>query len=120
MLHFVFRCLAMACSAAAATAFAQQTAAPPARPPAQDAAPPSVYRSAWSSYRPYAEEKVISWKDANDEVGRIGGWRTYLRESQGQPSGSGGAAAKNSAKPAPSDASAAQGHDAHNKPKESR
>ena len=119
MLHFVFRCLAMACTAVAATAFAQQTAAPPARPPAQDAAPPSVYRSAWSSYRPYAEEKVISWKDANDEVRRIGGWRTYQRESQGQPSGNAGAA-KDFVKPTPSEAGPAQSHDAHQKPKEAR
>ena len=118
MSQFGFRCLAMACSAFAATAFAQH-AAPTARPPAQEAAPSTVYRSAWSGYRPFADEKVISWKDANDEVGRIGGWRTYLRESQGQPSGNAGAA-NDSVKPTPSDAGAAQGHGAHHKPKESR
>jgi hypothetical protein len=83
MPHFVFRCIAMACAALAATAVAQQTPPRAARASAQDAAPSSVYRSAWSGYRPFADEKVISWKDANDEVGRIGGWRTYLRESQG-------------------------------------
>jgi hypothetical protein len=83
MPHFVFRCLAMACSAHGATAFAQQTPASAAHPLAQDVAPSSVYRSAWSGYRPFADEKVISWKEANDAVGRIGGWRTYLRESQG-------------------------------------
>ena len=125
MLHFIFRCLAMACSAVAATAFAQQATAPAARPPAQDAAPPSVYRSAWSGYRAFADEKVISWKEANDEVRRIGGWRTYLRESQGQPSGNGGAASvspatKEFGQPTPRDAGPAQGHDAHHKPKESR
>ena len=124
MSQFVFRCLATASSVFAATAFAQQVAAPTARPSAQDAPPASVYRSAWSGYRPFADEKVISWKDANDEVRRIGGWRAYLRESQGQPSGAGAAstapAAKDSVKPAPSDAGAAQGHDAHHKPKESR
>ncbi len=126
MPQIVFRCLATACSALAATAFAQQPAPSEARPLVPDAAPSSVYRSAWSGYRPFADEKVISWRDANDEVRRIGGWRTYLRESQGgQPSGSAGAAstapaAKDSAKPAPSDAGAAQGHDAHNKPKAPR
>lgn len=122
---FVFRCLAAACSALSATAFAQQPAPSVARPPVPDAAPSSVYRSAWSGYRPFADEKVISWKDANDEVRLIGGWRAYLRESQGQPSGSAGAAStapavKDSAKPAASDAGAAQRHDAHHKPKESR
>ncbi len=126
MPHFVLRCIAMACAALAATAFAQQTSPPAPRPTAQDAAPSSVYRSAWSGYRPFADEKAISWKDANDEVRRIGGWRTYLRESQAaQPSGSAGAAgtapaAKESAKPAPSDAGAAQGQDAHTKPKAPR
>jgi hypothetical protein len=125
MPQFVFRCFATACSALAATAFAQQPAPSVARAPAPDAAPSSVYRSAWSGYRPFADEKLISWKDANDEVRLIGGWRTYLRESQGQPSESAGAAstaptAKDSAKPTPSDAGAAQGHDAHNKPKGSR
>ena len=125
MSQFVFRCLAMVFSMLAGTACAQQTPGP-ARPPSQEAAPSSTYRSAWSGYRPFADEKVTSWKDANDEVRRIGGWRTYLRESQGaQPSGSAGAAstapaAKDSAKPAPSDAGAAQGHDAHNKPKPPR
>ena len=120
MSQFVFRCLAMVFSMLAGTACAQQT------PGSHEAAPSSIYRSAWSGYRPFADEKVISWKDANDEVRRIGGWRTYLRESQAaQPSGSAGAAGtapagKDSAKPATSDAGAAQGHDAHNKPKAPR
>jgi hypothetical protein len=56
MPHFVFRCLAMVCSAHGATAFAQQTSASAAHPLAQDAAPSSVYRSAWSGYRPFADE----------------------------------------------------------------
>ena len=40
-----------------------------------------VYRSVFSGYRGMTDEKV-EWKEANDAVGRIGGWRTYLRESQ--------------------------------------
>jgi len=123
MPQFVFRCLATACSALGTTAFAQQPALPEARPLVSDTATPRVYRSAWSGYSPFADEKVIPWKDANDEVRRIGGWRTYLRESQAaQPSGSPGAAgrapeAKHSAQPAPSDAGTAQSHGAHHKPK---
>ena len=121
MSHFVFRCLAMACSAFAATAFAQQAPAPAVRPPAQDAVPSSVYRSAWSGYRPFADEKVISWKDANDEVRRIGGWRAYLRESQGgQSSGSEGAAGAAPAVKKPSSDSGAALRGAHKKLKESR
>ena len=126
MSHFVFRCIAMACSALAATAFAQQTPPPAARPTSQDAAPSSSYRSAWSGYRPFADEKVVSWKDANDEVRRIGGWRAYLRESQsGQPSGSEGVArttpaTKDSANEPSSDSGAAQRDGSHNASKESR
>ncbi|MBC7780503.1 MAG: hypothetical protein H7125_10430 [Proteobacteria bacterium] len=36
----------------------------------------------FANYRPYTQQDVGSWKDANDTVGRIGGWRTYLREAQ--------------------------------------
>ena len=121
MSQLVFCCLAMACSALATAALAQQPAPSAARPPATDAAPSSVYHSAWAGYRPFADEKVISWKDANDEVRRIGGWRAYLRESQGAPPpGNAGAAAKDFAQPAPIDAGAAPGHDGHHKPKEQR
>ncbi len=123
---FVFGCLGMVCLVHGATAFAQQTPPPAARPTAQDAAPSSVYRSAWSGYRPFADEKVISWKDANDEVRRIGGWRAYLRESQsGQPSGSEGAArtapaTKDSAKEPSTESGAAQRDGSHSASKESK
>lgn len=126
MPHLVFRCLAMACSAHGATALAQQTPASAARQPAQDAAPSSVYRSAWSAYRPFADEKVISWKEANDAVGRIGGWRAYLRESQsGPPSDSESAAraapgTQESAKEPSSDSGAARRHGSRDASKESR
>ena len=126
MPQFVFRCLATACSMVAATAFAQQAPSPPPKPPASDAAPSTVYRSAWSGYRPFADEKVISWKDANDEVLRIGGWRAYLRESQSAPSsGSEGAprvapSTKDQANDSPSDVGAARRHGSQNGSKESR
>ena len=121
MSQFVFRCLVMASSALSATALAQQSAPLPPPSLVLDGAPSSVYRSAWSGYRPFADEKVISWREANDEVRRIGGWRAYLRESQeGQSSAKPSAASKDSGTPAPSDAGAAQGHDAHKKPKEPR
>lgn len=44
--------------------------------------PPATYRSAFAGYRPNVEEKVGSWKDANDIVGRIGGWRVYAKEAR--------------------------------------
>jgi hypothetical protein len=50
-------------------------------------APPS-YRSPLEGYRPYVDESVTSWKEANENVGRIGGWREYARESQQAAPGS--------------------------------
>lgn len=39
-----------------------------------------VYRSALSDYEGYKEQSVQSWKEANDKVGEIGGWRAYAKE----------------------------------------
>lgn len=36
----------------------------------------------FKSYRSYADQEVTSWRKANDEVGRIGGWQAYAREAQ--------------------------------------
>lgn len=44
------------------------------------------YKSAIGSYQAYADQEVLSWREANDRVGRIGGWRAYAKEiSTGQP-----------------------------------
>jgi hypothetical protein len=40
-----------------------------------------TFKSVFEHYQPYKEQKISGWKDANDEVGRIGGWRTYLKEA---------------------------------------
>jgi len=40
------------------------------------------YRSPIADYKPYVDEKIISWKAANDKVGQIGGWRAYAKEAQ--------------------------------------
>jgi hypothetical protein len=39
------------------------------------------YRSAFAGYRPWREQALGDWREANDTVGRIGGWRTYLRQA---------------------------------------
>jgi hypothetical protein len=78
-----------------------QPAPPPGRPDPLDAAapvPPVLHRSTLGAYRPAHEVAVGSWKDANDAVARIGGWRTYLREAQA-PAPSAGASSP--APPAP-------------------
>ena len=51
---------------------AQYSADQPAPPP---------YRSALEGYQPYTDEKIVNWKEANDNTGRIGGWREYAKEA---------------------------------------
>ena len=43
--------------------------------------PPVRYQSSFSGYRQLRDVPVGSWRDANDAVGRIGGWRAYAREA---------------------------------------
>ena len=40
------------------------------------------FDSVLSRYQPMTDQKLGSWREANDTVARIGGWRTYLKESQ--------------------------------------
>ena len=44
--------------------------------------PALVYESALANYVRMAELKPIPWREANDTVTRIGGWRVYAREAQ--------------------------------------
>lgn len=88
----------------------------PAKADPLDAAatvPRAVHRSALAGYRANRDTELRSWRDANDEVARIGGWRAYAREAA-QP----GAAATPSTGPAGAAASApaasgAAGHKHH-------
>jgi hypothetical protein len=48
---------------------------------AQAAVPPLTHSSAFTGYRPYGDPKLTPWRDANDTVGRMGGWRAYAREA---------------------------------------
>lgn len=55
-----------------------------------------AYDSAFENYRRFTDERVMSWKAANERVGSIGGWRTYAKEAafgheshgEGRPQGS--------------------------------
>ena len=46
------------------------------------AVPLVQYRSPFYDYRTFGDSVRTPWRQANDEVARIGGWRTYLREAQ--------------------------------------
>jgi hypothetical protein len=46
-------------------------------------APEGVHalRQPLANYQRWRDEPVADWRRANDRVGEIGGWRTYLREA---------------------------------------
>ena len=48
---------------------------------ASAAVPQLTYESSFRNYRPLGNDTVGGWKEANDNVGRIGGWRVYAREA---------------------------------------
>ena len=80
-----------------------------------------TFRSTFDSYQRFTDEKVGSWRDANDTVGRIGGWRAYAKEGQ-QPSPQGttspasiGAPSTPGRATAPAAAPAANPHEGHGK-----
>lgn len=57
----------------------------PANSGAAEASTPPVltYKSALEGYRPFADEKPIPWKEANETVYRRGGWQAYAKEASG-------------------------------------
>jgi len=58
-------------------------AASPADPlDPQARVPAPVYESSLARYRPYRDAKPTGWREANETVNRIGGWRAYAREAQ--------------------------------------
>lgn len=67
----------------ATAALAQAPAAPRPDPAdARAATAPLVHRSTFAGYRRLgAETPPLAWREANDRVERIGGWRAYAREA---------------------------------------
>lgn len=47
---------------------------------ADAAVPAQNYRSPLQHYRALPDEPLRDWRAANDQVGRIGGWRNYAQE----------------------------------------
>jgi len=107
--NFIAICIAAAASAPLAPTANAQSRVDPADPAAK--VPAAAYRSPFAGYRPLGDEAVGNWRAANDEVGRIGGWREYARDVQETESKPGAAPSK----PAPN-APASGGHGAHGKP----
>ena len=77
MLKFLIRhatppmCIWLALSPAIHAA-EEKTAAEPARP---------ALAAPFDQYQNFRDEPVRDWRQANDRVNEVGGWRTYLRES---------------------------------------
>ncbi len=82
---------------------------------AQTPAAPGPYQSAFEGYQAYSDDKVRPWKESNDTVGQIGGWRVYAREAQGGPPApvSGPAGASPPAAAGPAAANPHAGHGKH-------
>ncbi len=74
-------------------ALAQSAPSPHLSPAAEDQA--LSFRSTFEGYQRFSDEKVGSWRAANDNVGRIGGWREYAKEAR--PSAGGAAPAAGAA-----------------------
>ena len=89
----------------ATQAQAQSSSTPRPDPLDPKAQVPSVrYESAFAKFRRIGDDKPVAWREANDAVARIGGWRVYAREAQ-QPES---AAAAKQAAPSAAPASTAQ------------
>lgn len=98
---------AAALTVACAASFAQgPTADAPA--PMQRAGAVPKYVSPLRDYRPFADEPLASWREANETVRRIGGWQAYSREAYEalrKPAAG--------AKPKPATPAERDSHDAH-------
>lgn len=78
----------IATAAPTASPAQERTATAVARPHPADAAasvPKALHRSALAGYRRHAEPEAKPWRQANDDVARIGGWRAYAREAAEAP-----------------------------------
>lgn len=54
--------------------------ATPPDPAVAGAVAPLVYESPLANYRRFTPQSPGSWREANDTVGRIGGWQAYAAE----------------------------------------
>lgn len=69
----------------AATAAAQPAAVRPDPADPQADVPPLRHETVFRHYRRTADAARIDWKQANETVARIGGWRAYAREAAAAP-----------------------------------
>jgi hypothetical protein len=75
MRHHLFYSLLLMCSS---VAVASEPLAVTTRVPSQQ------YQSPLKGYQPSMPGTVGSWRQANDVVREVGGWKVYLREAQAE------------------------------------
>lgn len=112
MFRLQLRWLMSALLCAAAAAAQSQPLKPALKPDPLDAGakvPRLVYESSLLRYQRLSADEPVGWREANDKVGRIGGWRAYAREAQ-RPEAAASDAAAETAKPMH------HGHGAEKKP----
>ena len=68
----------LALAGIAASAADAQTSAPRDPLDSRTHVPAVQYRSAFEGYQPYRDPAIAKWRDANDEVGDIGGHAGHL------------------------------------------
>ena len=88
--------LAVLCLAGAPVSAATNDPADAAAP-----VPPTNYQSPFAQYRVLGEDRNTPWKEANDTVRSIGGWRAYAKEAA-EAAKAGAARAPSAAPAAPS------------------
>jgi len=101
MLGFIIRCVVPLAWCTFALAAGQQPATE--RPDPLDPAastPRAAYESVFDGYRRVGEIQRTPWKQANETVERIGGWRAYAREAQAPEAAASAAAPRPAAGPA--------------------
>lgn len=76
---------------------------------------PARYQSAFEGYQAYSDDKLLPWKESNDTVGKIGGWRVYAREAQGAQAAPATEAGSATSPPAAGVPAAADPHAGHGK-----
>lgn len=93
LLRWLVRAALCTSAFAAQAQGAGSPSAPATRPDPLDAkaiVPALTYSSSLARFRAFSDDKPLSWREANDAVARIGGWRVYAREAQqpeAKPSG---------------------------------
>lgn len=76
--------------------------------------PAATYRSPLAGYRRLGDDVRVPWREANETVNRIGGWRAYAREAhQPDPAASAPGAPGARGTPAPAASAPARGGHRH-------